>query len=152
VNETLEPPAQPLDVRSAAGVELTPETDVEAGPADDISHEGVACHEPTARQSGCEGTHVEMVACTPSSLREIAFENQLETSPAMTFGRAVLARKRLPSRKLAQQLEQREIGPWGRLEAMSLRLGNDDGSARDGRPQRWLELAEGGFRLTIPLR
>jgi hypothetical protein len=35
---------------------------------------------------------------------------------------------------------------------MRLRLRDGDRPARDGRPQGWLELAEGTFRFTIPLR
>ena len=105
--QTLEPLAQPLDVRAAAGEELAAVAHVKTRPADDVRHEGVARHEAAAGQGGCEGADVETVAGTPPSLREVALEDSLETSLAVKFEGAALAWKRHAAGELAQKLEQR---------------------------------------------
>jgi hypothetical protein len=81
------------------------------------------------------------------SLRKIAFEDGLETPLAVALDGAALVRKRHAGGELAQQLEQRQIRPRGRFEAMRLRLRNADRPARDGDAQDGLELAEGGLPL-----
>jgi hypothetical protein len=51
----LEPFPQPLDVATTAGVELAAKPDVEAAPADDVGHEGIAGREPAAGKCNRKG-------------------------------------------------------------------------------------------------
>jgi hypothetical protein len=48
--DRLEPPPQPLHVAATPREQLTREPDVQAGPVDQLGHEGVACHEIAAGQ------------------------------------------------------------------------------------------------------
>jgi hypothetical protein len=65
---------------------------------------------------------------------------------------ALFERERETGGELAQQREQRQVRSRRRLESMWLRLLDRGGAARDGRSQGSFELAESGFRSTIPLR
>jgi hypothetical protein len=150
LREPFEPPAEPLDVRAAAREELAAEAHVETGPADDVGHKGVAGDEPAAGQSKGEGTDVEPVARAAPSLGEVAFEDCLESSLTMAFDSPALARERQTGGQLAQELEQRQVGPCSRFESMSLGLGDGDGAASDCPPQGRLELAERGLALHDP--
>jgi hypothetical protein len=93
-NQALEPPAESLDVCSATSEELAAEAHVEAGPADDVGHEGVAGDETASRQGNGEGTEVETVARAGPSLGEVAFENCVETPLAVALDRAAFVRER----------------------------------------------------------
>src|SRR6266540_4811850 len=150
LREPFEPSAEALDVRAAAREELAAEAHVETGPADDVGHEGVAGDEPAAGQSKGEGTDVEPVAWAALSLGEVAFEDGLEPSLGMAFEGAALAREPQTGGQLAQQLEQRQIGPCSRLESMGLGFGDGDCAASDCRPQGRLKLAERGLALHDP--
>jgi hypothetical protein len=75
VRQALEPPLEPLDVRPAAGEELTEEAHVETGPADEVGHEGVAGDEAAAGQGDCESAEIEPVARARPSLWEVALES-----------------------------------------------------------------------------
>jgi hypothetical protein len=123
---------------------------VEAGSADDLGHEGVAGDDMAARESDCEGTEVETVARAGASLGEVAFEDCLETPLAVALEGAGLAREGQPGGELAQELDQRQVGPSGRLEPMRLGLRDGDRPARDSGSQGWLELAEGDLSLHDP--
>jgi hypothetical protein len=121
--------------------------DVETGPADDVGHEGIAGHEATTGKSNWEGAEVETVTLAGPSLGEVAFEDCFETPLAEALDGAVLVRKRQAARELAQQREQRQIGPRGRLEPVCFRLRDGDRLASDCGSQSWLELTEGDLPL-----
>ena len=70
----------------------------------------------------------------------------------MAHDRVVLLGKLEAGRELAPRREQGEVRSRGRLEPMRLRLRDGDCPAGEGGPEGWLELAEGTFPLTIPLR
>jgi hypothetical protein len=99
--EPLDPPAQPLDVRTAACVKLVAEAHIEAGSTDDIGHEGVAGHEAATGERDCEGADVHAVTLTGSSLGKVAPQRRFEALPALTLDRAALARERRAGGELA---------------------------------------------------
>jgi hypothetical protein len=110
VRQTLEPPLEPLDVRPAAGEELTPEAHVETGPADEVGHEGVAGDEAAAGQGDCESAEIEPVARAGPSLWEVALESSSETPLAVTLHGAEVVRQCQTGGELTQEREQREVG------------------------------------------
>ena len=125
---------------------------METRPADDVGHEGVAGDEAASGQSSGKGIEVETVALAGPSLREVAFEDCRETPLAEAFDGAVLARKRQAARELAQEREQRQIGPRGRLEPVC----SDSGTATAPRAIAARRVGSSSrkatFRFTIPLR
>jgi hypothetical protein len=110
VRQALEPPIEPLDFRPTAGEELTAEAHVETGSADDIGHEGIAGDEAATRQSDREGADVEPVARVRPALWEVAFQNGIEATFAVTLHRAELVRELQTGGELTQEREQRQVG------------------------------------------
>lgn len=86
-------------------------------------------------------------------LGKVALEEYGETTLELPLAaRAGPVGQLEPSRELAQELEQPQVGPSGRLDPVGLGLGDGDRSAGDRRSERWLELPEARLPLTMPLR
>jgi Glycosyl hydrolase family 65, N-terminal domain len=147
LGEVLESAAKPVDVGAAPGEELAAEAQVETRPADDVGHERVAGDEAAARQSNRERTEVEPVARAAPPLGEVTVEDRLETPLAVALEGTALVREHQTCGELAEQREQRQVRPRGRLEPMRFRLRDGDRPASDGGPQDRLELAEGDLPL-----
>src|SRR5262245_26899446 len=114
--EPLEPVAQPEDVVSAAAEELAAEAYVEAAPAHEVDHEGIAGDKAAARQGESKRAEVERVAGTSATLGEVALEDDAEPALARPLERASLVGQAQPAGELAQKLEQRQVGARGRLQ------------------------------------
>jgi len=85
-------------------------------------------------------------------LRKVALEDYGEPTLELPLASAGAGRAAGASRELAQELEQPQGGPNGRLDPVGLGLGDGDRSAGDRRSERWLELPEARLPLTMPLR
>ena len=68
--DDLEPFAQAVDVRAAAGEDLRVAEDVQAGAADDVGHEGVAGDQSAAGQGEGDHLQVHRVALQAGALGE----------------------------------------------------------------------------------
>jgi len=141
-----------LDVGAAAGEELTGEAQMETAAAHDVGLESVAGNEPAAGQSSCEGTDVEPIALRSPALGEVAFEDHLEAPLAVALDGAGLLRESEATGELAEQREQRQVGPCGRLEPMRLRLRTATAPRATAALRTGSSSRNAIFRLAIPLR
>ena len=142
--------AQPDYVGAPAGEEFATEAHVESSPAHDVGHERVAGDEPAARQGERKRLEVDDVARTASAVGEVTLEAAGEAPLAGALERISPVGQAQTARELAEEIEQRQVGPRRRLDAMRLGLGHGDRAPRHGRPQHRLELAEGGLPLHHP--
>src|SRR5215211_4203090 len=113
-----------------------------------IGSRGLLPSETSTATTG--GTDVEPIALRSPALGEVAFEDHLEAPLAVALDGAGLLRESEATGELAEQREQRQVGPCGRLEPMRLRLRDRDRPAGDSRPQDCLELAERDLPLGDP--
>jgi hypothetical protein len=79
-------------------------------------------------------------------LGKVALEEYGETTLELPLASAGPVAQLEPSRGLAQELEQPQVGPSGRLDPVGLGLGDGDRTAGDRRSERWLELPEARLR------
>jgi hypothetical protein len=104
---------------------------VQATPADDVGHERVAGHEPAAGERKRERPQVHAVARAAASLGKVTLQDHAQTTLELLLGSAGPVRQPESVREVAQELEQRQIGPRGRLDPVRRGLG-------DGDRGRWL--------------
>ncbi len=103
-------------------------------------------------KSGCESAEVEPVAPSAPAFGEVAFEDRLETPLTMAHDRLALLGKLEAGREFAQQREQRQVRPWGRLEPMRFRLRDGDRPRATAACRADSSSRKPTFRFTIPLR
>lgn len=116
---------------------------MQAAPADDVGHERVAGREPAARERKRERPHVDAIARPAVPLENDALQEYGQTTLELPLASAGPVGQLEPSRELAQELEQRQVGPGGRLDPVGRATAALSAGSSSRKP---------GFRLTLPLR